>query len=222
MFLAGPNGSGKSTFAAASFIRELVQTPEDPPSLHIDPDAILRSLRARARWLPRRVLEGWAAALADWRLRKAIAGNRSVIRETVLSTHRLLPVVEKAKAAGFRFLLLFVVVRHPDLAVERVDQRVKLGGHPVPADRIRKRWERAMQIMPEFAGLAETYMIIDNSERSTGGLQQAGPKVLVVSTPEQFDISIEAGYLANRECADDEAPLRELLRKLILQLTPDT
>lgn len=210
VLIAGPNGSGKSTLAAHPVIVSLAQTPEDAQApLHINPDQIRRELGEAEN----AALDLRAAQLADEQLDEAIEIGRSAIRETVLSTARLLPVVEKAKRRGFRVVLLFVFLRDPALNIARVAQRAQLGGHDVPADKIRSRWARAMETLAPFAALADVLMVFDNSARATPAQRESGPLLLIEKTPLGLFIAPEARILAAN--ARTPAPLRHMLEKLI-------
>ena len=62
--------------------------------------------------------------------------------ESTLASRSLAPFVERCKVEGYRFTLIYIWLRDENLAVERVTQRVKSGGHDIPNDVIRRRYER--------------------------------------------------------------------------------
>ena len=64
---------------------------------------------------------------------------------------------------GLIFRLVYVTTVSPDLNVERVRQRVLSGGHDVPEDRIRSRWDRSMINLTWFAQRADRALVLDNS-----------------------------------------------------------
>lgn len=59
-------------------------------------------------------------------------------------------------------------MEHPDIAVSRVSQRVKRGGHPVPEDKIRQRYQRNQSLIHDAVLLADAALVFDNSERFAG------------------------------------------------------
>ena len=87
--------------------------------------------------------------------------------ETVLSSGKYRPLVEKALVAGHRVLLHYVILAQPDLHVARVGQRVAQGGHDIPAEKIVDRYRRSLEQLPWFAGRATRAFIWDNSLRGT-------------------------------------------------------
>lgn len=214
ILIAGPNGSGKSTLATHPVIASLARTPEDAsPPLHINPDQIRRDLGEADPEAPSAELDLRAARMADEQFADAIASGRSVIRETVLSTTRLLPVVEDAKLRGFKIVLLFIFLRDPALNIARVAQRAQLGGHNVPAEKIRSRWAGAMQKLGAFAPLADVLMVFDNSARASRTIAQSGPLLMIERTPLGVYIAPEARILA--ASTRTPAPLRKMLEGTI-------
>jgi predicted ABC-type ATPase len=77
-----------------------------------------------------------------------------------------------AKQAGYEVGLIFVALNSADLNVERVAERVARGGHNIPEDIIRRRYETAIRSLPEAISLADGTIIFDNSHAS-------GPQLLV-------------------------------------------
>jgi predicted ABC-type ATPase len=60
--------------------------------------------------------------------------------------------------------LLFLWVRSPDISIERVKERVRLGGHDVPAETIRRRYYRGVRnCLGLYQELANTWVVYDNS-----------------------------------------------------------
>lgn len=200
--LAGPNGSGKSTLAAHGLFDRLLQTPEtSQPLVRINPDAIARSLPESSD----RALK--AAQLADAEVDRLIAARCSLLVETVLSTDKFLARVKAAKSAGFRVGLIYVVLRDPDLNVGRVAQRVALGGHDVPEDRVRARWQRSLSLLPRFAQLADVVQVWDNS------FAGAPPDLLLERIGDAKRLTAEGFELISNLVDNPVAP-RELLKAI--------
>jgi len=66
--------------------------------------------------------------------------------ETTLSSRMYLPHVRRWNLSGFETILHFIEVPSADFAVERVRERVKQGGHPIPEDAIRRRFDRGLEL----------------------------------------------------------------------------
>lgn len=153
--LAGPNGSGKST------VTDGLKQAEAFPKLYINADDISRvELGDIADPLARNLK---AAQLAESRRRAAIEDGKSFAFETVMSTPGKLALLDEAKAKGFIVDLVFVTTEDAGINQVRVENRVAKGGHPVDPDKIRVRYERAMELLPAAMLKADACMVFDNS-----------------------------------------------------------
>ena len=84
--------------------------------------------------------------------------------ESTLASRSLAPFVERCKAADYRFTLIYVWLRDENLAVARVAQRVKSGGHDIPDDVIRRRYERGRRNFFElYRPLADRWLVWNNA-----------------------------------------------------------
>ncbi|BEP64947.1 zeta toxin family protein (plasmid) [Variovorax sp. V213] len=152
IMLAGPNGAGKSTFY------EIVIRPRIK-ALFINADLIQReelgdpSMAAAYR----------AAAIAESRRRQALEKGISFVSESTFSHESKLALIRDAQAAGFRVVVYHINVRRVELSVSRVGQRVEEGGHDVPEDKIRERFERNQPLIREAVLLADHAFVYDNS-----------------------------------------------------------
>ena len=64
--------------------------------------------------------------------------------ESTLSGKTYLRLLKQARKIGFAIELHFLWLSNPMQAIARVRQRVKLGGHAVPAADIRRRFKRGL------------------------------------------------------------------------------
>jgi hypothetical protein len=70
------------------------------------------------------------------------------------------------QAAGYRFHLFFFWLPNADMAVERVARRVAGGGHHIPEDGIRRRYERGIEnFFKEYSPIADTWVLMNNTSR---------------------------------------------------------
>lgn len=68
-----------------------------------------------------------------------------------------------ALSAGYELWVSFIVLESDDLAVARVADRVGAGGHDVPPDKIRARFERLAPLAAQAVVLADRAFVVDNS-----------------------------------------------------------
>ena len=133
--LAGPNGAGKTTFAA-EFLPEFVKCREflnaDLIAAGLSPfDPESQNVRA-GRLLLQRIGE-----LAKQR--------RDFGFETTLSGRTYFKLLSDLRNSGYQILLFFLWLPNSAMAVARVANRVKQGGHHVPESEIRRRYEAGLR-----------------------------------------------------------------------------
>jgi len=153
--LGGPNGAGKTTAA-----RVLL-----PRLLHAD-----RFLNADeiARRLSPEDVE--AAALQAGRIflekmQEHIFLGQSFAIETTCAGRSYLRQFQTCKRTGWRISLLYLWVPSPEYSVERVNRRVRQGGHAIPEETIRRRYFAGLWNMRHlYLPLADDATIYDNRD----------------------------------------------------------
>lgn len=169
--IGGPNGAGKTTLA-----RNVLQGLGLPATTSIlNPDAVTRAfhqvLPRPVRWAvgntPKYggMLVNWAGVAAV----EAVVGacideGTDVCAETVLSTGKFLRHFERARSRGLLTGLIFVALKHPDEHIARVKARVAAGGHDVPEEKIRSRWEGSHQQLTVFARHVDHLLVFANEK----------------------------------------------------------
>lgn len=141
---AGPNGSGKSTITQYAKVI----------SPYINADEIKRANSCSD-------LE--AAQTAESMREKSVADNVSFTFETVLSTPRNLNLLKKAKEKGYFIRCIYVLTVNSDINVSRVKSREQAGGHGVPEEKVRSRYDKAFALVPELISVCDVLHIYDNS-----------------------------------------------------------
>lgn len=104
-----------------------------------------------------------AALVADFLREKLVEAGETFSIETVLSDHRKIDFIKKAKLAGFRIYVYFVATDNPEVNLKRVAARVLSGGHGVSAEKVLSRYEKALALLPEVVNLSDRAYIFDNS-----------------------------------------------------------
>jgi len=164
--IAGPNGAGKTTFAQRKPLGELI----DGVRLLNPDDLTLQLLQSRGcssfddaePELLRSTFIEAANRISD-ELTSRLQQNEKVAVETVLSSDKYKPAVEFVRQQHGFFGLIYVALRSPELACQRVARRHSEGGHDVPADKVTQRWSRSLNQLPWFACRADRLLVFDNS-----------------------------------------------------------
>jgi predicted ABC-type ATPase len=151
--VAGVNGAGKSTLTA-SRPEHLGLGPV------LDPDAVARMLNPSN--YSGSAIEAAKQVLAE--ANECLKQMRSFAVETTLSGHTYLRMLQLAKDRGFKTRLLYVGLSTPELSIERVRIRVGLGGHDVPEQDIRRRYERSLANLKTALSLVDSASLFDNSD----------------------------------------------------------
>jgi predicted ABC-type ATPase len=155
--VAGPNGSGKS-----SLYGDVGTEAFDRSVWVINPDLLTERIRL-VEGLSIRAANIEAVIRVEAWLEASINAYQTIGVETVLSTGKYRRLVQIAKQQQFEFRLTYIILKSPDLNVERVCLRVKKGGHNVDEAKIRERWAKSLAQLPWFLDQAEWAAIYDNS-----------------------------------------------------------
>jgi predicted ABC-type ATPase len=153
--LAGANGAGKSSVAGAMF--------RHAGADYFNPDEATRRILAANP-----AVSDAEANTAAWHegtrlLERAIAEELDFAFETTLGGHTITALLQKALKAGLEVGIWFVGLRSPELHIARVQARVTRGGHDIPEEKIRDRYDQSrihvIELMPRVTELK----VYDNS-----------------------------------------------------------
>jgi predicted ABC-type ATPase len=153
--LAGTNGAGKSSVAGAM----LRQAGAD----YFNPDEATARILAANPGISTPDANSAAWHQGKRLLERAIAEHLDFAFETTLGGHTLSTLLHEALAAGIEVRMWFVGLSSPELHMARVRARVARGGHDIPEDKIRERYDRSrinlIALMPRLTELR----VYDNS-----------------------------------------------------------
>lgn len=154
IIIAGVNGAGKSTLYQT--IPEIFYNTR-----RINADEML--IKNGGDW--KKVADNMKAMReAVKQMNQAIRNKQSFHQETTLAGQGQKKWIEKAKEQGYEVNLLYVGLDNADLAVNRVEQRVKKGGHGIPVELIQKRYIHSLKNLEQIAPLCDNVMLYDNTE----------------------------------------------------------
>ena len=151
--IAGCNGAGETTFA-----REFL--PHEAKCLNfLNADLIAQGIS------PFDVRSGAtrAARVLLTEFRSLIERRETFALESTLSGRTYIRLFQHAKSVGYRIALHYLWLPSTALAITRVRNRVKQGGHHVPAKDIRRRFQRSLvHFAGDYAPLADCWALWDN------------------------------------------------------------
>ena len=152
--ISGCNGAGKTT-ASYTILPEILDCEE-----FVNADEIAKGLspfhpESAAIQAGRLMLE---------RIDKLLEKEQDFAFETTLATKSYKNLIIKAKENDYHVTLLFFWLRTSELAIKRVETRVKEGGHNIPTPVIRRRYENGLKNFYKiFEPLVDEWIFIDNS-----------------------------------------------------------
>jgi predicted ABC-type ATPase len=152
--ISGCNGAGKTT-ASYSVLPEMLACKE-----FVNADEIAKGL---SPFHPDGVAIE-AGRIMLQRIDELMNKGADFAIETTLATKSYVKLIDEAHAKSYFVTLIYFWLNTPDLAVERVKERVKLGGHHIPEDVIRRRYiAGARNLKSLFIPVCDYWILIDNS-----------------------------------------------------------
>lgn len=153
--ITGPNGAGKTTFAT-EFLPRVMDVPE-----FLNADLIAAGL---APFDPGSQAVRAARLLIE-RFEELVASRKSFAFETTLAGRIYMQRFHRLKEAGYRILLFYLWLPSVEVAVTRVANRVRQGGHDVPEIDIRRRFQRGMiSFFTDARRLSDAWWLYDASQ----------------------------------------------------------
>ncbi|NER36652.1 MAG: AAA family ATPase [Oscillatoria sp. SIO1A7] len=84
--------------------------------------------------------------------------------ETTLASRHYVRFLQRCKTKGYVVNLIYFWLSSPELAIARVKQRVASGGHNIPEETIRRRYERGRKNFSQlYLPLSDSCIVYDNS-----------------------------------------------------------
>jgi predicted ABC-type ATPase len=152
--IAGCNGAGKTT-ASYSILPEILNCRE-----FVNADEIAKGL---SPFQPETVAIQ-AGRIMLQRIQFLLDSKADFGFETTLATRSYLQLIKRAKSKGYEVSLLFFWLESPEMAVQRVRERVMKGGHNIPQETIiRRYWAGIENFNTIFAPEVDEWILIQNS-----------------------------------------------------------
>ena len=152
--ISGCNGAGKTT-ASYTVLPEMLECEE-----FINADEIAKGL---SPFNPNKAaIESGRIMLS--KIDHLIKEKSDFAFETTLSTKSYVNTIRKAKENEYQITLLFFWLDSVELAIERVKTRVSEGGHDIPEDVIRRRYNSGIKnLFKLYIPICDYWMLFDNS-----------------------------------------------------------
>jgi predicted ABC-type ATPase len=176
--IAGPNGTGKTTFAT-QFLPKIADCRN-----FINADLIAKGLSpfnvdAAAMQAGRLFLEN---------IREQVRRGEDFGFETTLSGIGYVKLFEELRQKGYALNLYYLWIPGLTLALKRIADRVRLGGHNVPAEVVQRRFAKGLNnLFKIYMDLVDYCAIFDNSSSAPRMVFERTEVKDVVILPEIYD-----------------------------------
>ena len=153
--ISGCNGAGKST-VSYTVLPEILDCKE-----YVNADNIAAGT---SPFQPETVsLEAGRIMLE--RINQLAASKVDFAIETTLSSRNYLSKLKEWQDKGYQIVLAFFWLNSPNLAIQRIIERVKKGGHSIPDEIVIRRYYRGIKNLFEyFISVCDYWVILDNSD----------------------------------------------------------
>ncbi|MGI8541909.1 MAG: zeta toxin family protein [Aridibacter sp.] len=152
--IAGANGAGKST-VAPFLLRDKLGIDE-----FVNADVLAQGLSA---YSPETVAIT-AGRIMLKRINKLAEAQENFAFETTLSTRTFVPKLKQMRENGYEVSLFFLWLISEELAILRVAERVRQGGHHIPTETIKRRYQKGLSnFLNLYQNLADNWYFYDNS-----------------------------------------------------------
>jgi predicted ABC-type ATPase len=152
--IAGPNGAGKTT-SAITLLPEFLRCEE-----YVNADGIANGL---SQFRPESVAIN-AGRVMLLRIQELYGKKRSFAFESTLASRTFVNLLHSCKQVGYSTNIIFLWLQSPSLAIKRVMLRVQKGGHGVPPDIIKRRYEKGIEnFFNLYMPIVDNWTVYDNS-----------------------------------------------------------
>lgn len=163
--LAGTNGAGKSSIGGVALRHQ--------QSDYFNPDEAAGRIRTANPGLSQD-----QASVVAWHqgkrlLETAIAQRKDFYFETTLGGKTMTSLLEQALDEGFEVHIWYAGLDTPERHIARVEARVEQGGHSIPPNKIRHRYDTSRENLIRLLPRLTELQVYDNSEEAdpaSGGI----------------------------------------------------
>ncbi len=145
--IAGVNGVGKSSFSGV-----LLGETNDLGMI-IDTDKITAELGGDK-------LKGGKSAIT--KINQSLEMGVNFTQETTLSGSRTLKTIKKARELGYYIRLYYIGVNTAEESLKRIKNRVEKGGHDIPAEDVKRRYNKRFEDLENVLPFCNEVKLYDN------------------------------------------------------------
>lgn len=198
--ISGCNGSGKTT-CTYSLLPEMLECKQ-----YVNSDEFAKALSP---------FNPGAASLKAGRLmllkvKYLMDRNETFSIETTLATRTLIKIATIAQNRGYRVVILYFWLSSPQMAIQRVRNRVAAGGHDIPEEVIKRRYYMGLDyLFNDYIPMCDHWILADNSDPPFKVIAQGSKgEEPIVRDPKTYEI-IKTITRSAKKLSDENSSLSE-------------
>ncbi len=176
--ISGCNGAGKTT-TSFSLLPDIMDCKE-----FVNADEIAKGL---SPFQPDKAAID-AGRIMIRRMEDLLRRGEDFAIETTLATKTYNDFIRRAREKGYRVRLFYFWLPTVEHAIERVRARVSSGGHNIPEEVIRRRYEAGKRNLADiYIHIVDDWIIVDNSDITPDVVATKGrDEGVAINNPEKF------------------------------------
>lgn len=147
IIIAGVNGTGKSS------LRGVLEGQNVLLGHIIDADVIAKENNFDNIKAGKKAIE---------EINYCLENNISFTQETTLAGHRTVRTIKQARRQGYYITMYYVGLNSAEESLQRIANRVRKGGHNIPSDDVKRRFENRINSLGEVISLCDEVIFYDN------------------------------------------------------------
>ena len=177
--ISGCNGSGKTT-ASYTLLPDLLDCRE-----FVNSDEFAKSLSP----FDPAAASVTASRYMLMKINYLLERRADFCVETTLATRSLLKIIQQAQGLGYEVTVLYFWLNSPELAIQRVHDRVAAGGHNIPDHVVRRRYVMGLQyFFDTYIPVIDRWVLADNSRSPFTVVAEGSKQVMYIKDNEKFHL----------------------------------
>lgn len=198
--ISGCNGSGKTT-ASYTLLPELLECRE-----YVNSDEFAKSLspfdpsQASVR----------ASRFMLMKIKYLMERCETFSIETTLATRSLVNILRQAREKGYEIIVLYFWLSSPQMAIQRVRNRVAAGGHHIPDEVVIRRYYTGLSyLFSQYIPVCDSWILADNSTPPFKVIAQGNRgESAIIRDPLRYDL-IRTLSQSAQKLSEENSPLAE-------------
>ena len=177
--ISGCNGSGKTT-ASYTLLPDLLDCRE-----FVNSDEFAKSLSP----FDPAAASVTASRYMLMKINYLLERRADFCVETTLATRSLMKIIQQAQGLDYEITILYFWLNSPELAIQRVHDRVAAGGHNIPDHVVRRRYVMGLQyFFDTYIPVIDRWVLADNSRSPFTVVAEGSKQVMYIKDTEKFHL----------------------------------